>query len=978
MTLITDQDSVDALFDIEHVQVLMDSFCDALGISASIIDIHGKILVASRWKRICTDFHRKEKRSNACCVKSDTELALKLQEGKTYSIYSCGNGLIECASPIIINNHHIANIFIGQFLLTPPVKEYFIANARQYDYDIDAYMITLDEVPILKETRLQIGLNFLTSLAKIIVLHALDRLEARHQITVAAHAQADLLRQQNELEQLIAERTQKLNDMVEILREREHLLQEAKKLAEDSDRTKSEFIASMSHEIRTPMNAVIGLTDLALKSNSMSKMNDYLHKIDNASHSLMFIINNILDFSKSEAGQMKLDSVEFYIHDIFDHIADLFGRQTVDKGIEMIFSISGNICNTMFGDYRRLEQVLSNLVHNAIKFTERGFIEISMHSSTKKTGPTQLTFSVQDSGIGINPDLIEQLFNPFVQADSSTTRKYGGTGLGLSICKRLVELMGGRIWAESTPGQGTVFYFTVVFECRPDIVEHTMRIPKCLHHPKILAVDHSPRIWKGMETVLNTLNFSMTVVDSIQNALIEVLSFGKKGKPYDIVIINWHILEKDEIKIIKKMTGRDPDSTPPRKIPKIILLSPSDKNDLTDAMHQAGVSALLQTPITGSHLIGSIMRMYGESVTDMLHNSHSNENQMVAKQFAGRRILLVEDNDANQQVTKEQLEMAKLLVEIASNGHEAIRKIHQHPFDAVLMDLEMPIMDGYTATRIIRQNPQFEKLPIIAMTAHAMDAVRQKCLDAGMNAYLAKPLLPEPLYTELARWIGPVKALQAETEVGMDGNDILLPDLPGVDVTKGLTHLNGNRTSYKKLLIRFYEQQRYIADEIKEACEGNDLQKAARLAHSIKGVAGTLGADDLQHASYALEEAIRHGTPQERSYWIEKFDALLEPVMNAIAPVALTDVIQVTPVRAEIIIDPEYLTPLLTELVDLLKDGISETDALMAALKEQLQTTPAAHIFQDLQKYVYGYDYFKALATVNTIANILKIPLDKD
>ncbi|MBF0438248.1 MAG: response regulator [Magnetococcales bacterium] len=807
-------------------------------------------------------------------------------------------------------------------------------------------------------------------------------IDEKKQLLTALHLHAqekfDLNQKIVELEQQVTESVSKLNETVKFLGEKEHRLENAKKLAEDSNRAKSEFIASMSHEIRTPMNAIIGLTNLALRSHSIPKVHDYLRKIDSATHALLSIINNVLDFSKSESGQMELDPIEFFTQDIFDHIADLYGGQAVEKGIEIIFCITGNFCKTLYGDYRRLEQVLTNLVNNAIKFTNQGSIELGMHISLQKTNFVQLTFSIRDTGIGISQDQIQKLFNPFVQADSSTTRKYGGTGLGLSICKRLVELMGGRIWVESTLGVGSTFFFTVVFEYRPDNIDTAALIPKNLLNLRILAIDSTPRIWKGMATVLKAMNFTVTLVESMSDGFKEFLSANAQKNPYQVVVIEWRILKQDDIQQIEKMSGRHPDFSLDIAPPKIILLGPFDSTYSPDTFKHAGVAMQLQKPITCSFLIGSIMKIFGENQFADRQGLYGNMEKATTQQFEGTRILLVEDNDANQQVTKEILERASLVVEIACNGQQAIQMLNDKTYDAVLMDLEMPVMDGYSATRHIRNNPRFDNLPILAMTAHALGNVRQSCLDVGMNAFLTKPILPEHLYTELVRWIKPILIPEISAQKNCD-MEIPLPDLPGVDVAKGLMHLAGNRASYKKLLIRFYEQQHHVADEIKEALEENDFNNAVRLVHGIKGVAGNLGAVGLQQASAALETAIRQGDIQQQAICMTLFDELLKPIMDALALLKLSDwrsPESTPPVNA--VVDLTRLKPLLITLATLLEDNISETDKIMEEIKSHMVTSITYNAFLEMQKFIYEYDFQQALQKLHTIADLLELSLEKD
>ncbi|MEO5332624.1 MAG: PAS domain S-box protein [Magnetococcus sp. YQC-5] len=751
-------------------------------------------------------------------------------------------------------------------------------------------------------------------------------------------------------------------------------LRRSEEQARQASLVKGEFMANMSHEIRTPLNSIIGMGYLILKTELSKQQRDYMEKILGASQTLLHIINDILDFSKSESGQMSLDPVIFHTNEIFDYIADLFGGQVAAKDVEIIFSISGQFCHTLYGDYRRLMQVITNLVHNAIKFTDQGIIEIAMHFNEIQSGKNSLEFFVRDTGIGIHEEHIKKLFDPFVQADSSTTRKYGGTGLGLSICKRLVELMGGTIWVESRVDTGSTFYFTVDFEYNTENADDAISIPVSMQNRRILVIDDSRLTWKGMEIVLYALNIHMTLVHSLPEAVKEVMTALHQGNPYHVVVIEWRTLEHQGTEFVRQMTGRHPAIPPPNIIPKIIIMTPHINDNSFINYQYAGASLFLQKPITYSHLIGSIMHMYGEHYPGVFQVSTATDEIVTAQHIGGKRILLVEDNDSNQQVAKELLERAKLVVAVACNGQEALEILNTHHFDAVLMDLEMPIMDGYVATRTIRKDSRFKTLPIIAMTAHAMNNVRRDCMNSGMNAFLSKPILPEHLYAELARWVGPIQKL--DWSVNEVGEAPLLPDLSGVDMEKGLTHLSGNRRSYKNLLLRFYEEQRHVANEIQNALDCNNFPKAARLAHSIKGVAGTLGADALQQASDALEKAIQHGTALEQSNCVAAFDALLRPILDALALFMTTTPQSPTlELHEDSVSNKEQLTNLLTELAELLRDGISETDSLMERLKGHLQATKAAKAFQALQKHIYQYEFEKALDNVLGIAGLLKIQL---
>jgi CheY-like chemotaxis protein len=644
----------------------------------------------------------------------------------------------------------------------------------------------------------------------------------------------------------------------------------AEKKAEEATKAKSDFLANMSHEIRTPMNAIIGMAHLALKTDLTAKQYDYLKKVDISAKSLLGIINDILDFSKIEAGKLDMESVDFQLEDALDNISTLVGIKTQGKGLELLFKTDPSVPTALVGDPLRLGQILINLSNNAVKFTDAGEIVISTELVKKDDTQATLKFSVRDTGIGMTAEQAAKLFQPFAQADSSTTRKYGGTGLGLTISKRLAEMMGGEIWVESESGQGSAFSFTANLGLGKDKAKKRFRPSPDLRGMKVLVVDDNATSRSILQEMLESFSFEVTLAASGEEGLTELES-AEEDKPFDLVVMDWKMPGMDGIeasKRIKKHTGLS-------KIPPIVLVTAYGREEVMQQAEEVGLEGFLLKPVSPSMLFDATMQAFGEAAPEISRITQRKEQKAEAlKHIQGARLLLVEDNEINQQVAREILEGAGLKITLANDGQEAVNAVKENEYDAVLMDIQMPVMDGYTATKTIRKwecgmgNEGKDPIPIIAMTAHAMAGDEDKSLEAGMNGHVAKPIDPDQLFGTLQKWIQPseerlqvqqpeVPVVRPESDAAVPEEDGLPESLPGFDLSDGLKRLQGNKRLYRKLLLNFATDYNGVANEIREALDAEDFEGAHSLVHNLKGLAGNLSAAALQAAAVNLEKLVK-------------------------------------------------------------------------------------------------------------------------
>jgi len=655
----------------------------------------------------------------------------------------------------------------------------------------------------------------------------------------------------------------------------ERELAEAKDAAEKANHIKSHFLASMSHEIRTPMNAIIGLTHIALQTELNTQQRDYLAKIQSSAHALLGIINDILDVSKIEAGKLAIEQIPFNLEAILDSLSSLVAAKAQEKGLEVLFSMTQDVPQQLIGDPLRLNQVLINLTQNAIKFTNEGEILIQViHLHTEEQRST-LRFSISDTGIGIDKTALPFLFEAFSQADQSYARRFSGTGLGLTICQFVVNLMGGDIYVDSTPGHGSTFWFDLVFDLTEDQI-----VPKGaitgLHDRRVLIVDDNAIARQVLTDRLESLSMRVRAVTSGIEAL-QLLEdcADNKTLDYDLIFMDWKMPGMDGIETVKRMRA-----VPGLlKIPVIIMVTAHGREAALKQAEGVEIKGFLLKPISQSLLFNCVVEaLHGEKSSTFITPVVPPDKRS-AQQLTGH-ILLVEDNRINQQVAQEILQGMGLSVIIAENGEQALQIMTTNTFDLVVMDLQMPGMDGFETARHIRENPQWTKIPIVAMTAHTMSGDREKCLAVGMNEHIAKPVNPDRVYQVLVRWL----AVDIHTIQDLSQQEFsqLPKRLPGIDIKWGVQRIGGNIELYESLLKNFLQDHRYALEKIRVSLEDERPEEARRLVHTLSGVSGNLGATLLEKASIFFEQHIKQKNHSHYDADFHQLEQSFSEVMNGL------------------------------------------------------------------------------------------------
>ncbi|CCQ89649.1 putative Multi-sensor hybrid histidine kinase [Nitrospina gracilis 3/211] len=768
----------------------------------------------------------------------------------------------------------------------------------------------------------------------------------------------------------------------------EEELMQAQTEAISANEAKSRFLANMSHEIRTPMNAILGLAHLALQNEMPPKQKGYLEKIEKSGQNLLGIINDILDFSKVEAGKLDLEMIPFEIRETLEHISQQQTYFAEECETELVFFCSPMVPGRVIGDPLRVAQVLTNLVSNALKFTSKGTVAVYtdlVESPNAKQNRVELKFVVQDTGIGMAEDQIQGVFGAFTQADASTTRKYGGTGLGLAITRQLVGLMRGRIHVESEPGEGTTFTVALPFECEQEELERATRQSHKIKN-RALVIESNPVFGKMLEGMLRSVSFDTDYASTLERGE-RILTQAESANPYHFVLLDLGLVQSNWSEVCARLKASNPQS----EQMKLVLVAPQLEYLQLVTVEGEAIDGVLVKPVRLSQLFDMVTSLFYNKDSQMMRSAACKpESAFDPTTFHGCRVLVAEDNEINQEVVEELLQKVGFDVTIVDNGKAAVDRLSSEEFDMVLMDLQMPVMDGLEAARQIRQDKKFESLPVIALTANAMTGDRERTAEAGMNDHVTKPIDPESMYKTLSRWIkSPARAesekpaepppmeektakppMERMRQDAVETSDNGFPVIPGLNVEIGLKRMGGNPERYRKTLVDFYEKHAGDGEKIRSAFENKDTLGLRMAVHDLKGVAGNMGADTLFDQAEMLEQALKAGDRKDHENQLRGFLNSLEEVMDPLGKWSGVD----KPVREPLIplssrnsMCNEQAGILLHNLQSLLEESDSRATVRVAALRGYLEGSPLHDDWKRLNKYIEVYQFDEALQVLQKI-----------